>query len=218
MPTITAQTIISRAQTILQDTTGIRWPTAELLNWLNDGQREIVLMRPDGYTKLANVACVAGTRQQLASDGIMVIEVLRNMGAGGATPGRAIRKVPRQILDGQVPDWHSTTASATIQHYVTEQRAPKHFWVYPPATAGTNVEVLYSANPPDVAAVGNVITLDDIYANPLIDYVLYRAYCKDAETIGNAERATLARASFEKTLGLKAAADAGNTATTNVQG
>ena len=31
--------------------------------------------------------------------------------------------------------------------------------------------------------------VDDIYANALIDYVLYRSYMKDAEFAGNAQRA-----------------------------
>ena len=32
--------------------------------------------------------------------------------------------------------------------------------------------------------------VDDVYANALIDYVLYRAYMKDAEFAGNQQRAS----------------------------
>lgn len=208
MPTITAQTIISRAQTLLQDTTSIRWSSAELLGWLNDGQREIVTLRPSAFSKIANVTCVAGTKQTIpTADGTLLLDVLRNMGTSGSAPGDAVRKVPRQIMDSQTPGWHSATPSTTIKHYVFDERAPKTFWVYPPASAGTQVEVLYAATPTDVPSTSSVITLDDTYMSPLIDYLLYRAYSKDTEYAGNAERAKAARAAFENTLGLKAQAD-----------
>jgi hypothetical protein len=218
MPTITAQAIISKAQTILQDTTGIRWPTTELLGWINDGQREIVMLRPDAYTKISTFALTAGTKQAIPSDGVMLIEVIRNMGTNGTTPSGAIRKVPRQILDGQVPGWHSATAAATVQHYTVEDRAPKNFYVYPPSLGTTQVEVLYSAAPPDVASASNVISVDDIYSTVLLDYLMYRAYSKDTEYAGNADRAALARKAFENAMGLKAAADAANAAKANVKG
>lgn len=218
MSTITAQTIIDRVQVILQDTTAVRWPEAELLNWLNDGQREITALRADAFSKITNVTCVTGTKQTIpTSDGLRLLDVLRNMGSGGSTPGGAIRKVPRQILDGQTPNWHASTPSATIKHYVFDERAPKTFYVYPPATAGTQLEILYAATPTDVA-LGDVISLDDIYMTPLIDYVLYRAYLKDTEYAGNAQRAVAARQAFENTLGLKAQADAANVGKINVAG
>ena len=40
------QSIITQAQAILQDT-GVRWPVSELVQYLNDGQREAASLRPD---------------------------------------------------------------------------------------------------------------------------------------------------------------------------
>lgn len=48
MGTIIARTVIEKVQTILQDKTGVRWPAEdELLGWLNDGQREVVIFKPN---------------------------------------------------------------------------------------------------------------------------------------------------------------------------
>jgi hypothetical protein len=85
--------------------------------------------------------------------------------------------------------------------------APKTFWVFPPAVAGQTVEVLYGAIPPDVA-LNQVIVIDDIYEQPLIDYILFRAYSKDSDFTGNVERAMAHRQSLENTLGLIALSDA----------
>jgi hypothetical protein len=219
MPTVLASSVIGKVQTIIQDTTGVRWPQSELLGWLNDGQREIAMLRPDACTKITSLALVAGTKQSIPdADGVMLIEVFRNMGADGSTPGNAVRKVPRQILDAQVPNWHASTSTAVVQHYTMETRAPKTFYVYPPSLGTTKVEILYAAVPADLSADTDVLTIDDIYSNSLIDYLLYRAYSKDAEYAGNADRAMLSRKAFENTLGLKSQADAANSQVANIQG
>lgn len=218
MPTITANSIISKAQILAQDTTGVRWPAAEWLGWLNDGQREIAIARKDSFTKIASVPLVAGTKQTIPGDGIMFIEYIRAMGVGGATPGAAARKVNRRLLDSQIPNWHTTPPTASPQHYVFEPLAPKTFYVYPPSVGGVQAEILYSASPTDVTDPANPISVDDIYATVLLDYLLYRAYSKDSEFVGNAERALVYRKAFENALGLKAQADAAAVTTENTRG
>ena len=51
------------------------------------------------------------------------------------------------------------------------------------------------------------ITLDDIYANALLDYMLYRSYLKDADFSGNVNRSTIHKNAFMQSLGLKAQSD-----------
>jgi hypothetical protein len=189
MPTITAQAILSKVELLIQDTTNIRWSENELLGWLNDGQREICTVKPDASTKVASMALAAGTKQAIPADGTAAIKVTRNMGAGGSTPGGAVRKVPMELLDSSTPNWHTATATATVLHFSVDPRMPRNFYVYPPSLGTTQVELLYAAAPTDVAAVGNTISIDDLYATALIDYIAYRAYLKDHELIGNDVRA-----------------------------
>lgn len=206
MPTITANAIITKAQIILQDTTSIRWVVSELLGWLNDGQREVCMARPDACTKVSSVPTVAGTKQAVPSDGTAAIKVIRNMG-GGSTPGLAIRKVPMELLDSSVPNWHSQTATGTAQHFCVDVRMPKVFYLYPPSNGTNQVELLYAAPPADVAAVGNVISVDDVFAGPLVDYICFRAYSKDNDLIGNADRAKGHRVLFSESMNSKSQAD-----------
>ena len=207
MATITAQAIIDKAQTLLQDTTEVRWSETELLGWLNDGQREIAIMRPDLFSVIANVTCVAGTKQSIPANGTALLRVIRNMGVGGSTPGRAIRQVPMDLLDANVPDWHTKASATEILHVATDPNMPKIFYTYPPATVSTQLEVLYGASPSDVAAKGNVIGVDDVFATPLIDYLCYRAYSKDQDMTGNSERANSHHQAFVSTVNAKTQAD-----------
>ncbi len=218
MPTLTAAYTIDKAEIILQDTTNIRWPEGELLGWFNDGQREIVMLRPDAYAQRVAHPLVNGTRQQIQNAGYQLIKVVRNMGADGLTPGRVVRKVPEEQLDASTPDWHASAPNAVTLHYTFDIREPKAFYVYPPAIAPNTVELIYSSAPTPLAAKTDVQLLDDVYANSLLDYVLYRAYSKDAESTANAQRAIAHRAAFDQSLGLKAQADTGSAAADEVRG
>jgi len=206
MGTITGQRIADRARRVLQDQTsgGTRWLDSEVLDWINDAQREIVLVKPEAKSVIANLACVAGTRQTLPVTAIRLLGVIRNMN------GRAIRRVDRFVLDSENPNWHLATASTIAEHYVFDEAAPTTYYLYPPqpnANQGS-VEVNYSAAPTDLVTLASTIDLSDIYANPILDYLLYRAYSKDAEYAGNESRASIHYQAFYNSLGVKAQGEA----------
>jgi hypothetical protein len=204
--TIAASSIIRRVVETMQDNTSVRWPVAELVRYLNDGQREVVLYRPDSMVTNAAIALVSGAKQALPSTGSKLIDVIRNT-AGNK---RSVRMTMRNILDTQSPNWYNLTGVTEILHYMYDPRDPKVFYVYPPAAAsGASVEVVYSAYPTDIAepadgavysAVTGNISLPDIYGNVLGDYILYRAYTKDSEYAGNAARAQAHYGAFQAAL------------------
>lgn len=206
--TITAQSIIRRVVETLQDSTSVRWPVQELVRYLNDGQREVALHRPDALRLNAAVALVAGSRQSLPVNGAKLIEVVRNTGGNK----RAVRQVNREILDAQSPGWHNLGGATEVLHFMYDPRDPTTFYVYPPAASGASVDMVYSAMPTDVTepadgalytAVAGNISVPDIYGNVLQDYVLYRAYNKDSEYAGNAARSQGHYSQFASALGIE---------------
>jgi len=205
MATTKVATLIDTAGIILQDTSQVRFPQSELMTFLNDAQREIVLHRPDAKTVNGNMTCVSGSKQSIPSTGLRLIDVVRN------DAGRAITQIDRKILDETLPNWHNTAADATkkVEHFVYDPADPKNFYVYPNATSSMDIEIIYSTAPSDISYTSTVtITLDDIYANAILDYMLYRAYQKDSEYAGNAERSMMHYQSFANALGIKSRADA----------
>ncbi len=198
---VVASTIINKAEIVLQDTTNVRWAEAELLGWLNDGQKEIVLHKPDASVTTESLALVAGTKQALPTGGIRLIDCIRNMGTNGTTAGNSVRLIDRHILDAQVQDWHSEAAAAVVKHFCFDERNPKVFYVYPQSTATNYLEIVYSSAPADCATVSADITIDDIYQNVLLDYILYRAYQKDADYASNDSRVKRFYAAFLTALG-----------------
>jgi len=211
MATVTVNELITKAQTILQDTTSTRWPSAELVGWLNDGYREVILMRPDANSESGNFTCAAGTRQVLTTEfpnALRLLDVVRNV-----TSGRAVRLIDRPILDDQRRAWHAETATETIEHYMFDPKLPREFLVYPPALATAELEVVFSSVPTghatdtDYSASAETIKVVDSYANALLDYMLYRAYSKDVDYAANTQLAVAHYQAMQASLGLKTQSD-----------
>lgn len=212
MATITTASIISKVSILLQDITNIRWTQAELLDWLNDGQREIVMYKPNACIKNIDVALVAGTKQTLPADGISLIRVSRNTG------GNAITVAKSQVLDAGVPNWHaSSRANSKVDHYCYSPFDPRTYYVYPPSPGGNSVELVYCAAPA-AATLEGVISIDDIYGTLLINYIAYRAYSKDAEYAENAAFAQSYGATFVAQLTGKGNSEANTDPNTHTKG
>lgn len=212
--TTTAQSVIKTVGILLNDETNVRWTAGELVTWLNAGQREIVINRPDATAKVANATLAQGTRQQLTAiaettDAYKLMDITRNVAVSSLK--RVVRLTSRELMDAQFPDWHTETQSVDIVHYMFDPRVPTQFYVYPPAATGAQVEVTYSAYPVDVATpsgsgyatVSGNIGVSDIYVSALTDYILYRAYLKDGDAGGSAEKVAGYYSAFANALGME---------------
>ena len=194
--TLTGANLISRIQDVLQDTTSVRWSEAELLRYINDAQREVVNLRPDSSADHSNVQLAAGTEQTIPDVALRLIKVVRNMSAAGgsATGKRAIRLVDVDTLNAQEPDWHDPTVTGPAahgtapKHYIFDEDDPRRYYVYPGVSGNAYVEIVTARSPTDLSGTSSTIYIDDIFANALIDYVLFRCYLKDAEFAGNHQR------------------------------
>lgn len=183
-----------------------RWTQRELVSWLNDAQKAIAKYLPSACSRVDSFKLQTGTKQSIEKilaanikpgDGSTPADVygnflqslIRNMGADGLTPGRAIRIVDREVLDSMNPLWHTLTGSI-ITAYVFDPRYPKVFYVSPGVTGVMWVEGSLLANPVEVSTTPDFgmdsvdttkISVDDKYVDDMVDYILARAYMKDAE-------------------------------------
>lgn len=201
--------ILFRASTLLLDINPqfTRWTQQELVHWVNDAQRAIAKYMPHACSRVDVLRLSAGTKQSIEQigqgnvipgsgssatsvHGSMVLDVVRNMGANGSTPGRAIRRIDRETLDQADPNWHTAVGKTPIREWSFDPRNPRVFYVNPPVPSASSwwAEVAYLANPAEVSA-GSTISIDDKYADDILNYVMARSHMKDAEFAGNAQAA-----------------------------
>lgn len=209
-----------------------RWTERELVGWLNDAQAAIAKYLPSSCSRVDVVKLVPGTRQSIeriaansiipgdgsaatAVTGVALLDVRRNMGANGSTPGNVIRIVDMEILDSIRPDWHTKTGTPT--QYAFKPSTPKTFYVSPGVASGGSawIELAFIALPVPIVATGNLgmdgsstatISVADTYVDDLINYVLARAYMKDAEFAANAQLAAAHTALFTSSINAQATA------------
>ena len=78
--------MINRAAQVLFDVNNIKWPRAELLQWLSDGQRALVSLVPEASSKTSVVQMTAGPRQTLPNDAYMLLEITATWGPAARRP------------------------------------------------------------------------------------------------------------------------------------
>lgn len=206
MPGISAATLIKRSGFLLQDDDHVRWTVDELISWINEAAGALVTLRPSAGAKALVMPLLAGTQQLLSDDVVQLLDVVRNVGADGVTPGRAIRLAERHLFDSADPDWHTRSGSAVIKHYIYDDRTPNVFYVYPPALAGTKVQASITAMPAPVVASTGTLDLDNQFESALVNYIVFRALAKDSEYANGAIAAGYYQA-FQAALGGKDAGE-----------
>jgi hypothetical protein len=195
--------VLTRTDDLLTDPDRIRWTASERIRWMNEAMGAILTRKPSAFSKSVVLTLIEGTKQAIPASGSMLLDVVRNIGANNA-PGKAVRRTDRQLLDDTDPDWHTSKKKAEIKHYTFDDRAPSIFYCYPPALAGTKVEILHAELPSAIAETAITGTLDIgmEYLEPVVNYVAYRCNSKDSEYAAPAVAAAFYQA-FEASLGVK---------------
>lgn len=131
--------LIRMASQILQDKTHVLWTLNDLIDALNAATYALASIRPDSMSTIASVALTAGTKQAIPKGGIRLLNITRNMGANGIAPGKAITLAQVNSFNLTRPGWHTDKSSTIVRHFLFDNRAPKDFYVWPPALASGGV-------------------------------------------------------------------------------
>lgn len=178
--------LINRVSRILNDEEdgARRWDQSELLEWLNDGQREVVLHRPDASVKSAEFTCINNARQTLPDEALSLVDVVRN--SDGA-PIFQMASLEWGCLDHEME-------SDRIDLFSFDERNPRQFYLHPTPDAGTEIDVLYSILPQEVVVTDfesdtKPLSISALYANAILDYMLFRALQKEDDAASSAKAA-----------------------------
>lgn len=199
-----ARDIIDRAERILHDEENVRWTTDELIDYINDAEEQIVEVKPTANTLTANIQLAAGTpHQNIPVVATKMHRLVRNMGPNGDQPGRAIILTSRAVLDSMDIDWPRRSGTE-IEHWVYDPNADRDvFWVTPYPVQSIRVEAVYVGKLLKAQQASDGLNLGDQYINQVLDWVLYRAFSKDADYGSSSQRAQQHLQSFSQALGIK---------------
>lgn len=195
---VLVQSILDAASDTLNDVAKVRYTLANLLQYYNDGIHELVIFRPDLFTVVADIPCVAGTvEQRIPAGGLFIIDIYSIKG------GAAVNLCEIDTLRTFRPSWR-TDPAGPAQNWLRHPEDPAkqnspYFDIYPQAPANQTLTGEFPLVP---SAVGQgdldiaVLPVADPYQVPLQAYLVYRAESKDDEHVDSG-RAAVFRKVFE---------------------
>jgi hypothetical protein len=160
-----------------------------MVNFYNRSASAVVNIRPDANTVNQVIKLAAGASQTIPSRGNALVDVLRNMGADGKTPGVAITVTDKQLLAVYEPNWPMATQDDEVRNWAPV--SPRRFIVYPPNDGTAYVEIVFSENPPqinhDVGGLWEValVGVEDQFVNAVFYHMLFLAHSKDGDLPGD---------------------------------
>lgn len=208
--------LLYRVSVLLNDSSPqfSRYPEREMVSALDDGQLAVFKYLPASGSRIDAIKLQPGTRQSIGTIsaanckpgdgttpsapvlGTQLLDVIRNMGDDGVTPGLPIRPTTRDVLDVNARNWHSSTALA-VRSSVYNPQTPAYFYVFPgvPTDQDVWVEIAYTAQPTKIPNTGSPgaelypwegasttpISVSDEMVDTLVYYVAARCTLKAGE-------------------------------------
>lgn len=204
---------IQHVSTQLSDQRGAhaytRWRREHLLEYLNQGLKEIGAYRPDAFAKTYRIDLVPG-RKQSAPNG----DAVQSVSLGNGKDSMA-HKSSSELLKS-FSAYHDAptplrTINGVIQYKVRSISRDKTdqsiFYVSPPVPAGAkaSLEIQVNSRPPEYSGDywDKPVGIEDKYYNNLIDFILARAYAKDTESQVSAAKSQRLLQLFYQAMGAK---------------
>lgn len=181
-----ASDITQRVLAKLNDLDAVRWPEAEILDAINDGQVIIMESMPDMFEHHADAPVIAGTRQDVPEDCYLLFDVESFTDTTQPRNNGTLTKIDRTIMDRQRPGWLGMRTEKTPEHWIQGDEQRKHFYIVPPVEpAGKTVRLRYARYPVKVNTTEDALSVPDEQINAMYYFVMMRLLEKDEKFSGS---------------------------------
>lgn len=180
MGALTVQNIIDRVRNQFGDANGAQVTDAMVINWINDGMREIVVQN-DLLQVTGSSNSVANQVEYSLPAGILRMRRV-------AYSGQTLRPITLEEADELIPSHASVVGGVAGTNYPTG--TPTHYWIWSgkisffpaPDTANVALTLYYTRYPTAVEATGDTPELPAEYDNRIVEYCLAQAFELDMNT------------------------------------
>ncbi len=216
MGTLTGTYIASKVHELMVDFDGDTYTSDQLVEWINEAQRAVCLVRPDAKVSTSILTLVAGVKQSLPAASRRLMRITMNMSSGDygtATRGAPVNgPINMRLWDRYDETWAAVKSPAptAVEEYAYALSNPTVFWVRPGMVSGTALylEAELADLPTDLSVIGDSIDLKDVYSPPIINYVAACFLLRDDERTPNHIRGQYHMQQFFTLLGVKTQAEA----------
>lgn len=157
------------------DSAAYRYSDAMVIRKINQTLKRICILRPDLFSTVATMTCVAGSLQSAPADSARLMDVI------SATDGRAVKQVNQETLDILYPTW-DPAATGIPTNWMRYPRDPNRFFVYPVPTVLDTLQIIYAKTPSTYSA-NDLLPIGDVYLPVVVDCVIWLLESVDAEHV-----------------------------------
>lgn len=198
-----ASDIITEVSGQLNDIAQITWVEDALIRYIDSAQEMVVSIRPDAYSQITNMLMGVGSKQDLPASALRLLDIKRNMGTDGNSPGRVVIAIDEESLDLFSFSHHAATQKEVIKNFSYDEKTPNTFYVDPPSDGTGYIEISISRIPPKITGVSDPLVLKDIYFNHVVQWCMFRAYSIEVDSASSQSRAQKHETSFYLMMGKK---------------
>jgi hypothetical protein len=174
MSALSVADILTRVQRQFGDEAGVQVTQADVIRWINDAQREIVMQHEGLYETTATASTVAGTAEvALPADNISLQEVLY-MGAGDSSYFNL-----RYVTADEHASMYFDLGSGDPVYYIRSSNGYVTLLPTPDSSLTDSIKFVYNRYSQDVAAVGDALDVPEYYHQVILEYCLMKAYEMD---------------------------------------
>jgi hypothetical protein len=188
--------VIVEARKLLQDTstsTLQRYSDAYLLGVANQVLKRVALLRPDLFSYIGEITCVAGeVLQTTPSDAIRLMEIFR------VKNGTGVRETSKAILDETHPTWADDDDGPCVS-WMRHTKSQTRFFIYPKSPVTQILIGEYAKSPTVYDGTTEVTELPDVYFPAVVDGLVFLVESVDNEHVDSG-RAALFQQSFVQLL------------------
>lgn len=173
--------INTRIKRTFGDESGVQVTDADIIRWVNDGQRQIVMNNENLFEKTQTIASVPGQGDYALPVDTLILRGISYRGPGGAAylrlTGFSLNEFNEYIdgWDGNAYNQGVPTAFMVYAGKITLFPIPDH-------SLPTALKVYYNSKPIDVTtALSDVPSIPEIYHESLVKYCLMQAYEMDED-------------------------------------
>lgn len=172
--------IAIRAKRTFGDESGVQLTDEDIIRWINDGQRQIVLQNETLLETIATIDSVATLAEYSLPVDLFIPRGVSYKAFGGLSY-RKLRNFTRNEFDEYIDGWDGSSNGVGTPECFMLFASKITLYPIPDSAVTGGIKVFYNRRPTDVTGSLDTPGIPELYHETLVKYVLQQAYEMDED-------------------------------------
>lgn len=181
--------IYNRVKRQFGDESGVQVTDTDLLRWINDGQRQIVMSNEGLLETTTTANTVADQAEYTLPTNLLLFKSVSYKGTGQVSYSQ-LRGMSFNAFQQHIDSWDGDTTEVGVPVVYTIYAGKIILYPIPEDSITNALKIYYTRRPTDVTASGDTPDLPILYHETLVKYCLQQAYEMDEDWEASTAKST----------------------------